>query len=308
MDRTSLLGGSLPLRRRLLGALDTLGRRKTHRFLATLFLHELANVPRLSGILFCKVRLLEGSYAQESPRQEVLLNAVHWGATFEFEARVSVNPHTGVLDSCVCRLSVRKDVKGGKSFEKVGYADLDLSEFAGSGLVTRHCLLEGYGRKASKPDNSILKVGVRMQLLAGDPCFRVPSSCVGHSALSLSALPSSASPEHSSYAPAFSLETLQREREVTGVPPGPSRWLEPEQVERAAVAGQLTRVGHTRVDARDVVEHLCRERLSAEADLQSGAEDEGLTLYVGSDGTATVGHRHARHRDISAAGLEKVVF
>nr|XP_015204412.1 PREDICTED: protein FAM102B-like isoform X2 [Lepisosteus oculatus] len=269
MDRTSLLGGSLPLRRRLLGALDTLGRRKTHRFLATLFLHELANVPRLSGILFCKVRLLEGSYAQESPRQEVLLNAVHWGATFEFEARVSVNPHTGVLDSCVCRLSVRKDVKGGKSFEKVG---------------------------------------VRMQLLAGDPCFRVPSSCVGHSALSLSALPSSASPEHSSYAPAFSLETLQREREVTGVPPGPSRWLEPEQVERAAVAGQLTRVGHTRVDARDVVEHLCRERLSAEADLQSGAEDEGLTLYVGSDGTATVGHRHARHRDVSAAGLEKVVF
>ncbi|MBN3324212.1 STXB2 protein, partial [Atractosteus spatula] len=309
MDRTSLLGGSLPLRRRLLGALDTLGRRKTHRFLATLFLHELANVPRLSGILFCKVRLLEGSYARESPRQEVLLNAVHWGATFEFEARVSVNPHTGVLDSCVCRLSVRKDVKGGKSFEK------ELTWATGGRQVSRELFpissqtlkeiwlvpgtlaelwivtdqrapeqspLLGYGRKASKPDNSILKVGVRMRLLAGDPCFRVPASCVGHSALSLSTLPSSASPEHSSYAPAFSLDTLQRQREVTGVPPGTSRWLEPEQAERAAVAGQLTRVGHTRVDARDVVEHLCRERLSAEADLQSGAEGAKHTCFTAS--------------------------
>lgn len=41
---------------------------------------------------------------------------------------------------------------------QLGFADLNLSEFAGSGSTTRRCLLEGYDTKNTRQDNSILKV------------------------------------------------------------------------------------------------------------------------------------------------------
>ena len=41
---------------------------------------------------------------------------------------------------------------------QLGFADLNLAEFAGSGNTTRRCLLEGYDTKNTRQDNSILKV------------------------------------------------------------------------------------------------------------------------------------------------------
>ncbi|XP_077370141.1 EEIG family member 2-like isoform X2 [Festucalex cinctus] len=89
---------------------------------------------------------------------------------------MSANARTGVLDPCMCRVSVRKELKGGKTFAKLGFADLNLSEFAGSGSTTRRCLLEGYDTKKTRQDNSILKVVITTQLMSGDPCFKTPSS------------------------------------------------------------------------------------------------------------------------------------
>lgn len=43
---------------------------------------------------------------------------------------------------------------------QLGFADLNLAEFAGSGSTTRRCLLEGYDTKNTRQDNSILKVGL----------------------------------------------------------------------------------------------------------------------------------------------------
>lgn len=47
---------------------------------------------------------------------------------------------------------------------QLGFADLNLSEFAGSGNTTRRCLLEGYDTKNTRQDNSILKVGLRFHI------------------------------------------------------------------------------------------------------------------------------------------------
>ena len=44
---------------------------------------------------------------------------------------------------------------------QLGFADLNLAEFAGSGSTTRRCLLEGYDTKNTRQDNSILKVWQR---------------------------------------------------------------------------------------------------------------------------------------------------
>lgn len=46
---------------------------------------------------------------------------------------------------------------------QLGFADLNLAEFAGSGNTTRRCLLEGYDTKNTRQDNSILKVTSSIQ-------------------------------------------------------------------------------------------------------------------------------------------------
>lgn len=69
-----------------------------------------------------------------------------------------------------------QELKGGKAYAKLGFADLNLAEFAGSGNTTRRCLLEGYDTKNTRQDNSILKVIISTQLMSGDPCFKTPPS------------------------------------------------------------------------------------------------------------------------------------
>uniref|UniRef100_A0A8C2X9D2 EEIG family member 2a n=1 Tax=Cyclopterus lumpus TaxID=8103 RepID=A0A8C2X9D2_CYCLU len=132
--------------------------KKRFKFKVDFDLEELSSVPFVNGVLFCKIRLLDGGFAEESSRNPVQANCVHWRKRFSFMIKMSANAGTGVLDPCFCRVSVRKELKGGKTFAKLGFADLNLSEFAGSGSITRRCLLEGYDTKNTRQDNSILKL------------------------------------------------------------------------------------------------------------------------------------------------------
>uniref|UniRef100_A0A8C1YCK0 Family with sequence similarity 102 member Ba n=1 Tax=Cyprinus carpio TaxID=7962 RepID=A0A8C1YCK0_CYPCA len=151
-------------------------KKKRFKFKVDLELEELSSVPYVNGVLFCKVRLTEGGFSDESSREPVLVNCVKWKKRFSFLCKMSANAGTGVLDPCVFRVSVRKELKGGKTFAKLGFADLNLAEFAGSGSTTRRCLLEGYNTKNTRQDNSILKLIISMQLMSGDPCFKTPPS------------------------------------------------------------------------------------------------------------------------------------
>ncbi|CAN9503473.1 unnamed protein product [Ophioblennius macclurei] len=151
-------------------------KKKKFKFKVDFHLEELSSVPFVNGVLFCKVRLLDGGFAAESSREPVQANCVRWKKSFSFMCKMSANAGTGVLDPCLCRVSVRKELKGGKSFAKLGFADLNLSEFAGSGSTVRRCLLEGYDTKNTRQDNSILKVVITTQLMSGDPCFKTPPS------------------------------------------------------------------------------------------------------------------------------------
>ncbi|XP_054624515.1 EEIG family member 2-like isoform X2 [Dunckerocampus dactyliophorus] len=160
-------------------------KKKRFKFKVDFDLEELSSVPFVNGVIYCKVRLLCGGFVQESSREPVQANCVHWRKRFSFMCKMSANAGTGVLDPCVCRVSVRKELKGGKAFAKLGFADLNLSEFAGSGSTTRRCLLEGYDTNKTRQDNSILKVVITTQLMSGDPCFKTPSStamtlCIQH--------------------------------------------------------------------------------------------------------------------------------
>uniref|UniRef100_A0A3B4AX43 C2 NT-type domain-containing protein n=1 Tax=Periophthalmus magnuspinnatus TaxID=409849 RepID=A0A3B4AX43_9GOBI len=151
-------------------------KKKRFKFKVDFDLEELSSVPFVNGVIFCKVRLLDGGFSEESSREMVQANCVRWSTRFSFVCKMSANTVTGVLDPCFCRVSVRKEVKGGKSFTKLGFADLNLSEFAGSGSCIRRCLLEGYDTKHTRQDNSIIKVVITTQLISGDPCFKAAPS------------------------------------------------------------------------------------------------------------------------------------
>ncbi|KAG7487572.1 hypothetical protein MATL_G00025050 [Megalops atlanticus] len=151
-------------------------KKKKFKFKVDFELDELSSVPFVNGVLFCKVRLLDGGFSEESSREVVQANCVRWRKRFSFPCKMSASASTGLLDPCVCRVSVRKELKGGKTYAKLGFADLNLAEFAGSGNTTRRCLLEGYDTKHTRQDNSILKVLISMQLMSGDPCFKTPPS------------------------------------------------------------------------------------------------------------------------------------
>ncbi|XP_056453347.1 EEIG family member 2-like [Gadus chalcogrammus] len=151
-------------------------KKKKFKFKVVFELDDLSSVPFVNGVLFCKVRLIDGGFSAESSREPVQANCVYWKKKLSFVCKMSANAGTGVLDPCVCRVSVRKEMKGGKTFVKLGFADLNLSEFAGSGSTTRRSLLEGYDTKNTRQDNSILKVVITTQLMSGDPCFKTPAS------------------------------------------------------------------------------------------------------------------------------------
>ncbi|XP_069695367.1 early estrogen-induced gene 1 protein isoform X4 [Periplaneta americana] len=155
-------------------------KKKKYKFQVELCLEELTAVPFVNAVLFAKVRLLDGgNFSEISTREEVQDHTVRWGAKFEFVCKMSANASTGVLDPCILRVSVRKELKGGRSFQKLGFTDLNLAEFAGSGQTTRRCLLEGYDTR-HRQDNSMLRVAIRMNMLSGDILFKVPSPSSKH--------------------------------------------------------------------------------------------------------------------------------
>ncbi|XP_055645094.1 uncharacterized protein LOC129780633 isoform X2 [Toxorhynchites rutilus septentrionalis] len=150
-------------------------KKKKYKFTVELHLEELVEVPFVNAVLFAKIRLLDGgSFQEHSNREEVKNHTVKWGQKFEFPCKMTSNASTGVLDPCTVRVSVRKEIKGGRSYQKLGFIDLNLAEFAGSGLTSRKCLLEGYDTR-HRQDNSMLNVSIRMHMIQGDILFKVPS-------------------------------------------------------------------------------------------------------------------------------------
>ncbi|KAL9926234.1 LOW QUALITY PROTEIN: uncharacterized protein ACN2A1_015225 [Glossina fuscipes fuscipes] len=150
-------------------------KKKKYRFNVEVQLQDLDNVALVNEVLFAKIRLLDGGSFQEySSRKEVRNHRVEWNRNFTFPCKMSANASTGVLDPCYLRISIRKEMKGGRSYYKLGFIDLNLAEYAGAGLISRRCLLEGYDAR-HRLDNSMLTVSIKMHMLSGDILFKAPT-------------------------------------------------------------------------------------------------------------------------------------
>ncbi|CAH2001193.1 unnamed protein product [Acanthoscelides obtectus] len=111
--------------------------------------------------------------------QEVLDHRVQWNASFTFPCKMMANASTGVMERCLLRVSVRKESKGGRSFTKLGFVDLNLAEYAGAGVVRKKALLEGYDARR-RQDNSMLKFRIELSMVSGDILFKAPSPSLKH--------------------------------------------------------------------------------------------------------------------------------
>uniref|UniRef100_A0A667X070 EEIG family member 2a n=1 Tax=Myripristis murdjan TaxID=586833 RepID=A0A667X070_9TELE len=318
-------------------------KKKKFKFKVDFDLDELSSVPIVNGVLFCKIRLLDGGFAEESSREPVQANSVCWKKRFSFMCKMSANAGTGVLDPCVCRVSVRKEMKGGKTFAKLGFADLNLSEFAGSGSTTRRCLLEGYDTKHTRQDNSILKVQNSPGKSASVPeelgaygHSRTSSYASQHSKISgystnhsrcsslteLSHRRNASGGSASTGIGSIALEPSEQpgekgERESGSTPPVSATCLHvPERpstpakaprhpVKQNSVENQLKRVDATRVDADDIIEKILQSQDFSHGLLDSSAEEEGLSLFVGPGGSTALGSHHTR---VAAGAFEQVVI
>jgi len=149
-------------------------KKKRYKFNVDLTLNELTEVTFGKAILFAKVRQLDGgSFEQSSKREEVVNHAVKYDQKFSFPCKMAASYNTGVLDSCKCRVSIRKEEKGGKNFRKIGFVDVDLAEYAGAGPSTQRYILQQYDM-SHRLDNSLLQITLNIVLKEGDLVFQRP--------------------------------------------------------------------------------------------------------------------------------------
>ncbi|PAA81938.1 hypothetical protein BOX15_Mlig023496g1, partial [Macrostomum lignano] len=158
-------------------------KKRRHKFLVRLTLKELEGVTLSNGVLFAKMRLLSGGrFCQYSSRCVIQNNKVTWlaesgapDATYEFPCRMTSSAETGVLHSCELRVSLRKEIRGGRSYSKLGFVNLDLAQFGHcSAPEERAFILTPYSPN-ERLDNSTLRLSLCMRCLRGDPIYRASS-------------------------------------------------------------------------------------------------------------------------------------
>lgn len=145
--------------------------KKKYLFRVYLEIAELSNVALRNEFIFVKVRQKNGGKLNYlSSKSEVREHKVVWNEKINFQCKTQANASTGILNECYLRFSIRKETRLGGT-QKLGFVDVNLSEFAGCGRQSGKYLLEGY-TSLTRLDNSILKFFIDMQLISGDPLFK----------------------------------------------------------------------------------------------------------------------------------------
>lgn len=145
--------------------------KKKYLFQVCLELVDLSNVALGNEFIFVKIRQKNGGkFNYLSPKSEVREHKVVWNEKISFRCKTQANASTGILNECYLRFSVRKETRLGGTY-KLGFVDVNLSEYAGCGRQSGKYLLDAYS-STTRLDNSILKFFIDMQLISGDPLFK----------------------------------------------------------------------------------------------------------------------------------------
>ena len=145
--------------------------KKRYVFQVHFTLDELISIPFLSSLFFVKVKLASplSPVSFISKKYEVSNHTIKILEQIIFYSKFS-SKNDGVIQPLILHISIRRELMGGKSYEKLGYVNIDLSQYAGSGSSSQHFLLQNSDARSF---NSILKVKILLKQISGDSCFKI---------------------------------------------------------------------------------------------------------------------------------------
>uniref|UniRef100_A0A8D8ZBZ5 Protein FAM102A n=1 Tax=Cacopsylla melanoneura TaxID=428564 RepID=A0A8D8ZBZ5_9HEMI len=141
---------------------------KKYKFQCKIKVMNLTHTPYLCGGLYCKLKLLDGNLVGVTRLQMILNHQVEWNEEFDFIFQTALNKTSHMLKPCILRISVRME---SSTENKIGYLDLNLSEFSGFGVHHLRFHLKSYNSSATS-DNSILEISLDTKILQGNVIFK----------------------------------------------------------------------------------------------------------------------------------------
>ncbi|ORE14598.1 hypothetical protein BCV71DRAFT_229194 [Rhizopus microsporus] len=119
-------------------------------------IQDLANVPLVSGIYHVKWKLKNAEHTSGSTsRSPIRDHSIFWGYPINTLAHLVISKDN-ILGPCELKLQVFQEIGGSKDVSFIGKLTVNLSEYAGSGLVSRRYLLD------ECKFNSTIKLSIRM--------------------------------------------------------------------------------------------------------------------------------------------------
>lgn len=148
-------------------------KQKSVTFQVTTTIHDITNVPYVSGLYFIKWKLRNGGSAAGLTHR-VPINQYHivFETTFQVTATIPIGKD-GVLSPCHLYLVVKQQLDEDTVAEKIGICLINLAECAGSRTSDRKFLLE------DSKINATIKISIDMKQIKGDPVFKVPPRSSG---------------------------------------------------------------------------------------------------------------------------------
>lgn len=197
--------------------LFTMQKRKKFEFKVSVTLHELELIP-FTSIIFAKVKLnnSNNSFSLTTSKHQVKNHTVIWNQNMTLLC-IFLADTNGYLLPCMCKISIRRELKGGKSHEELGFVKVNLSQFAGSGSILQHFLLQSSSKRSV---NSILKLSIDMVQKSGDSCYKVfrPTPQSLSQLLENSDLYNISINEVSCFCAPFLHDSLQHTQGINGIP------------------------------------------------------------------------------------------
>ncbi|CAG8602126.1 7588_t:CDS:2 [Paraglomus occultum] len=148
-----------------------LPRSRKVEFYVDITVHELVNVPLVTGNYYVKWRLQHGekkSGSSKRAQHSVRDHSVVWNYQFETIVQLVIG-RDGYLMPCELKLSIKQELNGGKEVNNVGILTLNLAEYVGCNKLERRYLLQ------DSKINSNLKLNITMkQKHTGDVAYKVP--------------------------------------------------------------------------------------------------------------------------------------
>ncbi|KAJ3273501.1 hypothetical protein HDV01_004421 [Terramyces sp. JEL0728] len=130
-----------------------------------LTIHELINLPYVSGQYFVKWKLSNSTTKGSTTRATVKDNKVVWEAEFTFHVNLYVEKNR-TLSPCDLICTVKQEIYGGSSTDRLGNVNISLANVVG----TTDPIMERYLLNDAK-SNSLLLITTQMKQISGTTDF-----------------------------------------------------------------------------------------------------------------------------------------